>query len=182
MTPTKKEVFIDALRGVSGKKPLFVPDLTLWYGWHAERNTLPAGWEGRSIVEAARAMDVPVWQTVTPWQREWALPVVEERAETTRRMEYRTEGGTLTSGWSRGPDGDWWQTEYPIKSEDDLSLLSQIIPTLSYKVEGANTAGSLASVGDDGVLAVELPMRPYSFLLHHFLGWTDGLMLAMMNG
>jgi len=32
-------------------------------------------------------------------------------------------------------------------------------------------------VGDDGIVALELPRRPYSDLLHEFLGWSGGLML-----
>jgi hypothetical protein len=32
-------------------------------------------------------------------------------------------------------------------------------------------------VGEDGVLALEIPRRPYSDLLHDYLGWGEGLLL-----
>jgi hypothetical protein len=32
-------------------------------------------------------------------------------------------------------------------------------------------------VGKDGILALELPKRPYSGLLHDILGWSEGLLL-----
>ena len=37
-------------------------------------------------------------------------------------------------------------------------------------------------VGEDGVIALELPMRPYSEILHAFLGWSEGLMLFAGDG
>jgi hypothetical protein len=33
-----------------------------------------------------------------------------------------------------------------------------------------------AAVGDDGILAIEIPRRPISDLLHEILGWGEGLM------
>jgi hypothetical protein len=33
-----------------------------------------------------------------------------------------------------------------------------------------------ADIGSDGIVAIEIPRRPYSDLLHEFLGWSDGLM------
>jgi hypothetical protein len=36
-----------------------------------------------------------------------------------------------------------------------------------------------AEVGDSGILALEIPMHPYSEMLHTFLGWGEGLMLLL---
>jgi hypothetical protein len=35
-----------------------------------------------------------------------------------------------------------------------------------------------ATVGEEGILAIEIPRRPYSDLLHEFLGWSEGLFLV----
>jgi hypothetical protein len=32
-------------------------------------------------------------------------------------------------------------------------------------------------VGEDGILAIEIPRRPYSDVLHELLGWSEGLLL-----
>jgi hypothetical protein len=47
----------------------------------------------------------------------------------------------------------------------------------SYVLDEAEWTRLDAQVGEDGVAAVELPKRPYSDLLHEFLGWSEGLML-----
>ena len=34
-----------------GNTPLYLPNLTLWYDWHAKQDTLPAAWQGWSLPE-----------------------------------------------------------------------------------------------------------------------------------
>ena len=45
-----------------------LPNLTLWYDWHAERDTLPDGWRGWSLPQIARSLGVPAWLTVRPFR------------------------------------------------------------------------------------------------------------------
>jgi hypothetical protein len=69
------------------------------------------------------------------------------------------------------------QTEYPIKSDQDLKAALEVVKARSYHLDLAGLSWSEAMVGEDGILALELPRRPYSDLLHEFLGWGDGLLL-----
>ena len=90
--------------------------------------------------------------------------------------------GMLTTRFTRGPDGDWWLTEYPVKSVDDLDAARAFIDARSYTISATDLAALREDVGEDGVIALELPMRPYSEILHAFVGWSEGLMLFAGDG
>jgi hypothetical protein len=149
----------------------FLPDLTLWHKWHSSRGTLPARWKGMDLAGVCASLGVPVWRPRAPWKA--VMPGVEAasvESETERVTTWNVRGTTLTSRWTRGPDGDWWQAEYPVKSAQELPPALEIVKARTYIVEPA-VAGSSAQA------VVELPLRPFSEVLHAFIGWTDGLML-----
>jgi len=99
----------------------FVPDLTLWHRWHASRGTLPAPWQGSSLADVARALGVPAWQPVRPWRLELRGATFETGESGTERVtRWRAGGAEMRASWVLGPDGDWWQAEYPVKTADDL--------------------------------------------------------------
>ena len=88
----------------------------------------------------------------------------------------------MCARWTRGPDGDWWQTEYPVKTPDDLTAAVEIAAARRYVVETAGLHEWLAAVGENGVVPLELPMRAYSDVLHTMVGWGDGLALMLSEG
>jgi hypothetical protein len=170
-------------KGEGGAAPLFLPDLTLWHAWHHERDTLPLAWRDFTLPQAARHLNTPIWAVVRPWQV--ATPGVmttSEESVVERVIRQETPCGTLTTRFTRGPDGDWWLTEYPVKSADDLAAARALIDARSYAINATGLATLREDAGEDGVIALELPMRPYSEILHAFLGWSEGLMLFAGDG
>jgi hypothetical protein len=157
--------------------------LTLWHKWHSERGTLPADWRDATLPQAARALNAPIWAVTRPWRV--LTPGVTTKAEESaaeRLIRHATPFGVLTTRFTLGPDGDWWLTEYPVKSATDLDAARSLIEARRYQVDDSELAALRQAVGDDGVVALELPMRPYSELLHAFLGWSEGLMLFAGDG
>jgi hypothetical protein len=110
------------------------------------------------------------------------IEIVNQETADERVVAYRTGQGTLRASWSLGPDGDWWQMEYPVKSLDDLPAARALVAARSYVPEAEIWTKASALVGTDGVAAVELPRRPYAELLHSLIGWSDGLMLFLGEG
>ena len=107
--------------GEGGAAPLFLPDLTLWHAWHRERDTLPPAWRDFTLPQAARHLNAPIWAVVRPWQATTpGVITTSEESVVERVIRHETPFGTLTTRFTRGPDGDWWLTEYPVKSTDDL--------------------------------------------------------------
>jgi len=175
-----RDDFLARFDGSAGPHPLYVPDLTLWYQWHHSRGTLPAEWQNYTLVQIARALGVPAWVVVRPWRMETAgVSITTEEADGARTLTYQTASGVLTARWTLGPDGDWWQTEYPVKSGADLAAARELIAARAYTLDAAELVAAHAAVGEDGVVAIELPMRPYSEVLHALIGWSEGLMLLM---
>ena len=163
------------------RSPLLLLDLTLWHKWHRERETLPDGWT--SVVEAARALGTAIWAPFKAWQVGYnGIEVTTEETESQRNIIYQTARRTLLARWMRGPDGDWWQTEYPVKTPDDLHAAVEIAAARRYTIETSGLGEWRAAVGDDGAVPLELPMQPYSDVLHTMVGWGDGLALMMAEG
>lgn len=176
---TMRELVEGKFSAVAHERPVFLPDLRIWYEWQKMQNTMPARWHGTSLDDLCRDLSIPIWRSVRPWQVDSTYPVTtsEEGGERTTTME--VNGTVITSRWTRGPDGDWWQSEYPAKSVDDLHAVLAYVESRRYQVDSVVTEESLAEVGDDGVVMVDLPARPFSWLMLEMLGWSDGLMLLL---
>jgi hypothetical protein len=157
-------------------------DLTLWHKWHAARGTLPAGF-GSTLLDAHRALGAAIWAPCRPWRVEYdGIAVATAETADRREITYRAGGRELRAVWTIGPDGDWWQTEYPVKTPEDLAFAVDIAAARRYVVNPAGLETWRGAVGDEGVVALELPMQPYSDLLHVFLGWAEGLLLMQGEG
>ena len=167
----------------AGAQPAYLPDLRAWYRWHHARRTLPAAWRDCSLAEIAAALDVPAWQTVRPWSVETpGVEIETQQGAGERVISYHTSTGTLQERWSLGPDGDWWQMEYPVKTAEDLPAALALIAARTYHLQPGELAGAQEAIGPAGMVAAELPMRPYSDVLHTLLGWAEGLMLFKSEG
>ena len=164
--------------GEGNESTLFLPDLTLWYAYHRQHGTLPAKWHDYSLPEVAWALGAPAWVPARPWRVEYqdaSVRTVEENGQ--RVVIAETRLGLLQSRWAVGPDGDWWQIEYPVKGPDDLSTALALAEARTYVLDASQLELLTRQVGAKGVVALEAPRRPFSDLLHEFLGWADGLLL-----
>jgi hypothetical protein len=105
--------------------------------------------------------------------------VNEETTERDRERitTWQTSAGTLTARWTIGPDGDWWQAEHLVKTTEDLAAAVELARSRSYVLDTAELESVEREVGDDGISAIRIPRRPYSDLLHDYLGWGEGLFL-----
>jgi hypothetical protein len=176
---TLKAEILARFSGESDGRPLHLPDLTLWYDWHRSRGTLPSGWEDYSLPQVARAMGAPVWWVARPWRIETpGVEVVTTEEDGERIVRSQTSSGTLEAHWTlMGANAEWWQTEYPVKTKEDLAAALELVNARTYVLDASELARRESLVGDDGVLAVEIPRRPYSDVLHEILGWSEGLLL-----
>jgi hypothetical protein len=155
-----------------------MPDLSLWFEWHSKRGTLPEAYRERSLVDITSALNCPTWTVCTPWQLDYdGVDVTSEKSETQQVIRYHAKSGVLSEIWSLGPDGDWWQTEYPVKDEDDLDAAEEIVKAMQYRLKPSKPTedDSNSRIID----VIQLPKTPYSDMLHTMLGWSDGLMLMM---
>ena len=162
--------------------PLFLPDLTLWYGTHREKETLPARWNDSSPLQIAGDLGVPPWVVARPWEIETSDVEVRETEEDGQRLvETVTAAGTLTARWSLGPDGTWWQMEYPVKTAADLNAALELAGDREYILNTSTLQAIDSTVGDQGIVAIEIPTRPYADLLYDMVGMTEGFMILMEN-
>jgi hypothetical protein len=165
--------------GEADRSPCYLPDLTLWYDWHHARGTLPVQWKDFALPQLARALGAPVWWVIRPWRVETpGLEITRTEEGGKRIVRTETSAGTLAARWTlMGASGDWWQTEYPVKTKEDLGAALELAQSKSYVMDPSQLAYMQEMVGEDGILAIEIPRRPYSDVLHELLGWSEGLLL-----
>ena len=168
------------LSGDTSAGRLFVPDLRIWHAWHAERNTSPPFAAGASLPELCERLGVPSWQTVKPWRMISPNAQTETtETESERSVTLQVGEQTLVSRWSRGPDGDWWQTEYPAKTPEDLRAMLTYISERRFEPAWGILEAAVGDAGDNGIVAAELPARPFAWLMLEVIGWSEGLMLLV---
>jgi hypothetical protein len=164
--------------GQAPSRPLFLPDLSLWFEWHSKRGTLPEACRESSLADLASALNCPAWMVRTPWQLEYeGIDITREKSKTQRVIKYHTQSGVLSEVWDLGPDGDWWQKEYPIKDEEDLDAAEEIVKAMQYRLKPSQPPEADLNRGIIDV--IQVPKTPYSDMLHTMLGWSEGLMLMM---
>jgi hypothetical protein len=173
-----KETLLARFNGQAPSRPLFMPDLGPWFEWHSQRGTLPEACRESSLVDIASSLNCPAWIVHAPWQLEYdGINVTREESENRRVIKYHTKFGVLSEMWSIGPDGDWWQKEYPVKDEDDLDAAEEIVKAMQYRL---NYSRPPEADSNSGIIeVVQVPKTPYSDMLHTLLGWDEGLMLMM---
>ena len=119
---TSRQDILDRFTDQAAASPLYLPDLTLWYKWHRGRGSLPQGWDTYTLPAAARALGVPAWTVARPWRATTpGIRVVTEDSSDERIIRHEVLDRVLTARWTLGPEGDWWQAEYPVKTIDDLA-------------------------------------------------------------
>ncbi len=154
----------------SSPSPVFLPDLTLWHRWHSARGSLPARWKGRGLAEICADLGVPLWRPVAPWRMETpGIQVRTTESAAERRTQWAAPSGALDARWTKGPDGDWWQSEYPVKDAKDFDATLEVVRARAYVLDRSRGGGAA------GVL--ELPQKPFCDVLHTLIGWSEGLML-----
>jgi hypothetical protein len=168
----------------SGTRALsFLPDLSLWYDWHSSRGTLPGEFAGKSLSAVAAGLGVRGWIPCVPWHAEFReLEVSIDRGETEIVRTVRTSKGTLTSRWVLGPDGDWWQSEYPVKTEGDLDAASEYCRAKVYSLRENVSWAAAAADPESDILAIRLPQQPFSEIIHDLLGFDEGIIILMQEG
>jgi hypothetical protein len=174
--PSFRDLAAGFVRGSSG--PAYLPDLTLWHAWHSARGTIPEHWQAGTLAGVCRRMGVPAWRPLRPWRQETpGIAVKTSETAEQKSVSWRAPSGTLQARWTLGPDGDWWQAEYPVKSRADLPAAAELVRARLYHLEPQRLEAERGAMGEARLLPLELPMRPYSDLLHNFLGWSEGFML-----
>lgn len=180
---TGRESIIARFSGDGGGRSPWLPDLRLWHKWHRSRGSLPSEWRDLPLEGVCRSLGVPVWTTVRPWRVEHVgVEIRSSESESERVMTWATVAGDLTARWILGPDGDWWQTDYPIKTEADVPAARAVAEARRYVADAALWQSRAVEIGEAGVVAIELPRRPFSEVLNTMLGWSDGMMLLHGDG
>ncbi|MBD3306961.1 hypothetical protein GF339_11095, partial [candidate division KSB3 bacterium] len=151
---TTKADILARLAGNGTAAPLFLPDLTLWYAWHTRQHTLPTSWNHLTLPEIGRELGVPTWRAVRPWTVETTdIDIVLTENDQERITRTETSAGTLLARWSFGPDGDWWQTEYPVKDPADLDAVLELVCAQSYLLDPPDIPALEAAIAEHGVIA-----------------------------
>ena len=133
---TSKADILSRFSDSASSTPYYLPDLTLWYEWHQKHATMPEKWQNTSLPQIARDMGVPIWQPVRPWRVETpGVEVLTTEENRERTIRFETPAGPLIARWIVGPDGAWWQAEYPVKTTQDLNAVLELVRARRYVLD-----------------------------------------------
>ncbi|MGI6367094.1 MAG: hypothetical protein ACOX2L_01830 [Anaerolineae bacterium] len=160
------------LTGGGGDDPIFLADLTRWYQRMALLGMMPPALEGLALPEVYRALGLPIWMVARLWSE--SLPgmevsLEEDEFQRTRRVE--TASGPLIWQWERAPRTEWQQTHLPIAGPADLPAAVLWARAMRWELDTTGLTELDASIGSDGLLAIELPPRPIMRLGRELIGW-----------
>ena len=161
-----------------------IADLKLWYLWHSERGTLPDEVSGMNLREVYKHLGFPVWDPLGVWKRETTRIRMEDKKTSEERIVVYTDTQTraeFTAKWSVGPDGDLWQTEYPVKKAEELCLFEALVKDEEIHLDDAQLSAAVDMFLHEGIGAIELPLSPFPRLLLEMLGFTQGFMVLVEN-
>jgi hypothetical protein len=65
---------------------------------------------------------------------------------------------------------------FPLFRKSQRAAVLEIAKARTYVSDMGDLERWQSEVGEDGVVALEIPRRPYSDVLHQFLGWSQGLL------
>lgn len=152
-------------------------DLRLWHAWHRDRGTLPADASDESLAAACRALGLPAVEYLRPWHVEMSSGVDSRVAEERiQRWQFGPDSDhLLTASWEIGPDGDFWQTQYPVQTAEDLRTVIAYLEKRMISVDSDLVETMVPP--RECVTIVELPSRPFSWLMLELVGWSEGIML-----
>ncbi len=112
--------------------------------------------------------------------------VRETQGPAEKTLTWETGAGVLTSRWTLGPDGDWWQSEYPVKNRVDLAAAREVVTARRYTARSSSSPEPKIEMSpgatvemSPGATVLELPKRPWSELFHSFIGWSEGLIFLL---
>ena len=173
------KLVLEVLRGgeiLPETRSLLFADGRLWYEWWKRKRTLPGGNE-MSPEEVARSLGVSPVRFTRSWRT--LVEGIDEHStnDSGRRWIFGTNEQQLEAVWTVGPDGDYWQTEYPVKTEADLDTLIDWLESRRFESYGG--LYDEASADDDVLNVIALPSRPFAWLMLEILGWSEGLLLLM---
>ncbi|TFG59616.1 MAG: hypothetical protein E4H36_13470 [Spirochaetales bacterium] len=133
-----------------------------------------------NFAEICRYFGVPAWKPVKAWTRKSGSVAVEESGTPQERaVRYRVGHKEFTAKWILGPDGDWWQSEYPVKTAEDLTLFRALTEEESIIPAPDLLAAAVTMLGESGVPALQLPSKPFARLLLEMVGYSEGLFILM---
>jgi hypothetical protein len=160
----------------AGRLPWML-DFSIWYAWHAKHNTLPSAWATANQADIGGYLGATGWMPIKAWKVSLdGVAVNTEEEGDEKVIQYKVGSRTLTASWTLGPDGDWWQMEHLIASPADFKAALELAEARTYQVDETLITGSVKP-GTNGIIAIELPRRPLSDLLHDYLGWGEGLLM-----
>ncbi len=178
---THKQRALAAIRGEQHDRLPFIGRMDLWHTYHANQRTLPPPYEGLSLWEIQRRLDIGslgfgAW-TESFFRLEPKNMVYEEVEDVGRRhAQCVTPYGELTATWRLTDElhetgAGAIQTEYFFKSPSDY-------PALLYYIENTEVVDNRESysqlpeqIGEEGLALPFTGRVPIHMLMHEFMGY-----------
>ena len=178
--PTRKQAYLDALRGQQNDRLVWAPNFDWWYSINTNRGTVPDPYRGLSCNGIIRAVRATIWRRVGVLQTHVdGVTTTTHQEDGVRTTVTHTPVGDLQTKRVQASDfsNAWFLKEHAVKTLDDLAPLSYLIEATHYEPNYAPAIDTLREVGDDGVVLTCLPPVPYIQFAKTDVGYENAFYL-----
>ncbi len=188
-TPVSKgEMNLRIFQGREVPHVFFQPRMEPWYAWHREVGTLPAAWEGYSLLELYDELDLSMryvhYYTGMPnpvqVHHTQSIEVEREQAGETAAIVTKTPHGDLVERQHLTQDNTWRTVEFPVKGTADLPKLRWLLERRRVTFSEQSFEQGSAFIGDRGEPQFWVPKSPYQALCQQWMK-LDDFIYALMD-
>lgn len=176
-----REMNLRVFQGLPVPHVFFQPRFEPWYDWHRIFNSMPARFEGMSLLDlydyVGASMRTVHYYTGIPDPIELSFqPEVTVHRQFQDRegvIIYETPYGDLVEYQKRTQDETWRTVGFPVKHLEDLKKLRWLYGKMDYSFNEANFDQGDVYVGPRGVPQFWVPKSPYQALAQVWMRLED---------
>lgn len=167
---------------IAGKKPdriPWAPRLEIWYEAHYNQGTLPERFQGYSLREIYRQMDLGIRAEKNLFETKIKeVTIREEQDGNLFRRTYIAPIGEVTESFNRDPQAklkglsDEVQIEHLIKGINDYRVVQYMMEHTSYHPTYKEYLDYEQEIGEDGVLLGYTYYDPMFAILFYYIGFN----------
>jgi len=179
---TDRECTIALLEGRQPDRVPWIPRLEIWYRARLNDGAFPPGFEGLSLRDIARKMDMGFAAREGAVSRRIVqnVTITETRKGNDVLIECKTPVGTLTTTKRTSPELQFKgigmytvTTVFPIRKPRDYEVMNYVVENTHYEPTYDDFLRYDADVGDDCLPMIPLGMCPMHRILMEYIGYSN---------
>jgi hypothetical protein len=175
--PTKKELYLKALRNQEFEALTWAPNFDWWYQVNKKNNTIPEKYQGLSHNNLIRKVGGTIWRRVgiinTSYDK--TIKIITKEKEDLEEVKYVTPVGEVSTVHSKAHDlsETYFLKQHLINKVEDIKVVKYIVEGTHYELDLSSYYKEIEDVKEDGIVLTCLPPVPYIQVMKTDIGYEN---------